>query len=200
MFGFHSDDSGQENSEKNGKLIYTSPMGKNSRMGSRSSSSSTLMDMTDLDPLTAPDVLDPSQSTIHIYEMDGRKHKRFCQNLSLLCKLFLGTKTVFFDVDEFLFYVLYRESPFSKRNQEFVGYFSKEKKSVERFNLSCIMVLPPFQGHNYGRVLIELSYELSRMAQVREIDDRYPVVQKVHFPKVVAVLILNIGERSCCLS
>jgi ribosomal protein S18 acetylase RimI-like enzyme len=132
--------------------------------------------------------------------MDGSKQKRFCQNVSLLCKLFLGTKTVFFDVDEFLFYVLFRGAPSLKRQQEFVGYFSKEKKSVERFNLSCIMVLPPFQGHNYGRMLIELSYELSRMAQVIGIDCRFLVVLKDHCRKAVVVLISNIGALSCCPS
>ena len=41
-----------------------------------------------------------------------------------------------------------------------VGYFSKEKESVE-FNLSCIMVLPAWQAKGYGKFLIDFSYQLS---------------------------------------
>ena len=36
-----------------------------------------------------------------------------------------------------------------------VGYFSKEKYSFEDYNVACILTLPPFQGHGYGRALIE---------------------------------------------
>ncbi|KAJ2133058.1 3-ketoacyl-CoA thiolase 5, peroxisomal, partial [Coemansia sp. RSA 678] len=35
--------------------------------------------------------------------------------------------------------------------------------SVERNNLACILVLPPFRGQSYGQLLIELSYELTKM-------------------------------------
>uniref|UniRef100_A0A915PNQ9 Histone acetyltransferase n=1 Tax=Setaria digitata TaxID=48799 RepID=A0A915PNQ9_9BILA len=40
-----------------------------------------------------------------------------------------------------------------------VGHFSKERLSAN--NLACIMVLPPFQRRGYGKLLIQLSYELS---------------------------------------
>ncbi|VDD85415.1 unnamed protein product [Enterobius vermicularis] len=40
-----------------------------------------------------------------------------------------------------------------------VGHFSKERMSAN--NLACIMVLPPFQRKGYGKLLIQLSYELS---------------------------------------
>ena len=42
-----------------------------------------------------------------------------------------------------------------------VGYFSKEKDSDQNYNLSCIMVLPPFQRCGYGKFLIDFSYQLS---------------------------------------
>lgn len=44
-----------------------------------------------------------------------------------------------------------------------VGYFSKEKQSYEDYNLACILVLPPYQRRGYGRLLIEFSYELSKL-------------------------------------
>jgi hypothetical protein len=78
-------------------------------------------------------------------------NKLFCQNLSLLSKLFLDHKTVFYDIDRFLFYVL-------KKEDTIIGYFSKEKFSVENYNLSCLLILPPFQKMGYGRLLIEFSF------------------------------------------
>ena len=38
--------------------------------------------------------------------MDGKKEKLYCQNLCYLAKLFLDHKTLYYDVDLFLFYVL----------------------------------------------------------------------------------------------
>lgn len=38
--------------------------------------------------------------------MDGREAKVYCQSLCLLSKLFLDHKTLYYDVDPFLFYVL----------------------------------------------------------------------------------------------
>jgi len=56
---------------------------------------------------------------------------------------------MFYDVEPFWFYVLIER----KRGDVFttVGYFSKEKNPVIDYNLSCIMVLPAFMGHGYGK-------------------------------------------------
>ena len=43
-----------------------------------------------------------------------------------------------------------------------LGYFSKEKVSLEGFNLACILTLPPYQRKGYGRFIIAFSYELSK--------------------------------------
>ncbi|KAB8299976.1 hypothetical protein EYC80_000218 [Monilinia laxa] len=43
---------------------------------------------------------------IMIFEVDGRKNPLYCQNLCLLAKLFLGSKTLYYDVEPFLFYVM----------------------------------------------------------------------------------------------
>ena len=51
-------------------------------------------------------VTDP---TIAVFEVDGSKHKIYCQSLCLLSKLFLDHKTLYYDVDPFLFYVLCEE-------------------------------------------------------------------------------------------
>jgi len=97
---------------------------------------------------------------IALYEIDGRDQKIYCQNLCLLAKLFLDHKTLYYDVDPFLFYVL---TEVDEAGSHIVGYFSKEKASPEEYNLACIMTLPPHQRKGYGKVLISFSYELSKL-------------------------------------
>jgi len=46
----------------------------------------------------------------------------FCQNLCLLAKLFLDHKTLYFDVEPFLFYIL---TEVDRQGAHLVGYFSK---------------------------------------------------------------------------
>lgn len=43
---------------------------------------------------------------ISMFEVDGKKEKLYCQNLCYLAKLFLDHKTLYYDVDLFLFYIL----------------------------------------------------------------------------------------------
>ncbi|KAJ2002689.1 3-ketoacyl-CoA thiolase 5, peroxisomal [Coemansia thaxteri] len=84
--------------------------------------------------------------------------------MCLLSKLFLDQKTIYYDIGNFLFYILLVKSTDNGETRySFVGYFSKEKTSVERNNLACILVLPPFRGQSYGQLLIELSYELTKL-------------------------------------
>ncbi|KAI8325845.1 acyl-CoA N-acyltransferase [Martensiomyces pterosporus] len=100
-----------------------------------------------------------------LYEVDGKEHSLYCQNLCLLSKLFLDQKTIYYDIGGFLFYILLVKTGDVQKGSEysFAGYFSKEKASIERNNLACILVLPPFRGQNLGQLLIELSYELTKL-------------------------------------
>lgn len=91
---------------------------------------------------------------ISYFEVDGNKQKEYCQNLCLLAKLFLDYKTLFFDVEPFLFYVM---TVCDSKGMHLVGYFSKEKFSAMNNNVSCILTLPTYQRHGYGRMLIEFS-------------------------------------------
>ena len=43
---------------------------------------------------------------ISMFEVDGRKEQQYCQNLAYLAKLFLDHKSLYSDVEIFLFYVL----------------------------------------------------------------------------------------------
>lgn len=85
----------------------------------------------------------------------------YTQNLSLLSKLWLDTKSVFFDVSTFLYYPLLLRSE-SQPYGQVVGFFSKEKMSWDNNNVACILVFPPWQKRGLGQVLIAASYELGR--------------------------------------
>ncbi|KAG6332467.1 hypothetical protein ID866_6623 [Astraeus odoratus] len=100
--------------------------------------------------------------TVSIFEVDGRKNKIYCQNLCLLSKMFLDHKSLFYDVEPFLFYVM---AEFDDVGARFLGYFSKEKCSPKDYNVSCIMTLPVRQRQGWGSFLIDFSYLLSKKEQ-----------------------------------
>jgi hypothetical protein len=83
-----------------------------------------------------------------------------CRNLCLLSKLFLDHKTLYYDVDPFLFYLMTANDSYGCH---LLGYFSKEKQSSEEYNVACILTLPQHQRMGYGKMLIAFSYELSKI-------------------------------------
>ncbi|XP_058451697.1 histone acetyltransferase KAT7 [Malaya genurostris] len=95
-----------------------------------------------------------------VWQVDGKRHKQYCQNLCLLAKFFLDHKTLYYDVEPFLFYVM---TLADSDGCHTVGYFSKEKNSFLNYNVSCILTLPPYQRKGYGRLLIDFSYLLTRV-------------------------------------
>jgi len=101
--------------------------------------------------------------SLSMFEVDGEKNKIYGQNLCYLAKLFLDHKTLEFDVDNFLFYIL---CECDERGYHILGYFSKDKFLREGYNLSCILILPPYQRKGYGNFLISFSYELSKKEKV----------------------------------
>lgn len=85
---------------------------------------------------------------ISIFEVDGRKNKIYCQNLCLLAKMFLDHKTLYYDVEPFLFYIM---TEVDEQGCHFVGYFSKVVYSANHFNLTST------NYHNIGKTIC---YEL----------------------------------------
>jgi histone acetyltransferase SAS3 len=75
------------------------------------------------DNITNPET--GANTTLSFWEVDGRRNPLYCQNLCLLAKLFLGSKTLYYDVEPFLFYIMTENDEFGCH---FVGYFSKEKR------------------------------------------------------------------------
>jgi histone acetyltransferase HTATIP len=98
-------------------------------------------------------------SSFSFFEIDGAKQRTYARNLCLLSKLFLDHKTLYYDVTPFLFYVLTSND---EHGCHIVGYFSKEKESVDGYNVACILTLPNHQRKGYGKLLIAFSYALSK--------------------------------------
>jgi histone acetyltransferase SAS3 len=98
--------------------------------------------------------------SISIWEVDGRKKTEYCQCLCLMAKMFLGSKTLYYDVEPFLFYILTEND---ELGYHFVGYFSKEKRPQSLNNVSCILVMPIHQRKGYATFLIDFSYLLTRI-------------------------------------
>ena len=99
------------------------------------------------------------KDNLSVFEVDGNTNKIYCQNLCLLVKLFLDHKTLYYDVEPFLFYVLTKND---SKGCHLVGYFSKEKHCAQKYNVSCIMTMPNYQRMGFGRLLIDFSYLLSK--------------------------------------
>ena len=79
-----------------------------------------------------------------VWEVDGQKQKTYCQNLCLLAKCFLDTKTLYYDVEPFLFYVM---TVADSEGCHSVGYFSKEKgisyyiRIMKFFSVKCFFFM-----------------------------------------------------------
>lgn len=63
-----------------------------------------------------------SNDNLSVFEVDGKKNRVYCQNLCLLSKLFLDHKTLYYDVEPFLFYIM---CEVDDKGCHIVGYFSK---------------------------------------------------------------------------
>ncbi|KAL8870252.1 MAG: hypothetical protein Q9174_003662 [Haloplaca sp. 1 TL-2023] len=103
-----------------------------------------------------------SKDGYSVYQVDGEEN----QNLSLFAKLFLDNKSIFFDVASFDYFLLVQQAPNSSLPSlpsQIVGFFSKEKMSWDNNNLACILVFPPWQRKGLGKILMGVSYELSRL-------------------------------------
>ncbi|KGG50479.1 hypothetical protein DI09_69p30 [Mitosporidium daphniae] len=107
--------------------------------------------------------IDDGSRLLMLFELDGSRHKLYCQNLCLLAKCFLDHKILYYDVNSFLFYVLAEYQTADDRQHgamRIVGYFSKERNADVHNNVSCIVIFPAYQGLRYGQYLIDFSRKI----------------------------------------
>lgn len=90
-----------------------------------------------------------------LIKLGRSSHQIYCQNLCMMAKMFIDHKTLYYDVEPFLFYVATRVT--DKGVFRLVGYFSKEKNSPLNFNVSCILTMPFQQRMGWGNFLIDFS-------------------------------------------
>lgn len=73
---------------------------------------------------------------------------------------------MFFDVVSFKYYLLVYTPPptgsLPQQKSQIIGFFSKEKMSWDNNNLACILIFPPWQRKGLGKILMGVSYELSK--------------------------------------
>lgn len=80
---------------------------------------------------------------ISVWEVDGKRYKQYCQNLCLLAKFFLDHKTLYYDVEPFLFYVM---TMADTEGCHTVGYFSKVSDLIFIINAAR---LAPVRSKDY---------------------------------------------------
>lgn len=91
-----------------------------------------------------------------IRRVNGVTELLFCQCLCLFSRMFLDSKTIYFNINAFEFYIVY-----NNLDNVPMGFYSREKNSWDGYNLACILVFPPFQRLGLGKYLIAFSYQVS---------------------------------------
>lgn len=82
------------------------------------------------------------EESFKISKIENLKTK---QNISLISQLFIKSKTVYYEVHNYDFFIV--------SNEDVMGYFSRFKGGEN--SLNCLLVLPCYQGQGWGTILFD---------------------------------------------
>uniref|UniRef100_H3D0P5 Histone acetyltransferase n=1 Tax=Tetraodon nigroviridis TaxID=99883 RepID=H3D0P5_TETNG len=105
------------------------------------------------------------KSNISVFEVDGKKNKIYCQNLCLLAKLFLDHKTLYYDVEPFLFYVM---TEADNTGCHLVGYFSKVETREMVFDIEIMLTRPKIKSQYGYKNLYLMCFQGYLLSKVEE--------------------------------
>ncbi|ADM12268.1 histone acetyltransferase [Encephalitozoon intestinalis ATCC 50506] len=132
------------------------------------------------------------EEDISVIEIDGEKERVLCQRICIIGKAFIKRKTLYLDVDGYLFYVLFSEG-------KATGFFSKEKESIEH-NLSCLLILPPYRAKGYGSLMVDLSYILEAGTPEKPLSGRGRALYKRYWRNKVLETLQNKNGQEVSIS
>lgn len=137
---------------------------------------------------------------LSLFEVEGAKHKLFCQCISLLSKLFLNDIAVCYDVAMFNYYVL---CEVKENGAHIVGFFSRDVNWMDNNILAAISVLPPFQQCGYGQFLITAAYQMSLRAgnigsPEKPLSDLGQKAFLSYWKKAIIETIFEYGDKITC--
>jgi len=101
-----------------------------------------------------------ADDALRIVLLDGTQHPECCDHLCRLGKLLIPSKRSLDGPTSFWFFVVA-----TVPHGQLVGYFSRPGAGPEEseINAACVAVLPQWQHKGYGYVLVQASYEVSRL-------------------------------------
>lgn len=128
------------------------------------------------------------ENNLVVYKLFGSNNIPVSQNLCILGKCFIKHKTLYWDIDNYNFYIMYD-------NNNLVGFFSDEMYN-ETNNLSCILVLPDSQKKGYGTLLVDLSYHFKQGTCERPLSEDGEILFKKYWKsKIYNYLKKNCGRK-----
>uniref|UniRef100_A0A5S6QA66 Histone acetyltransferase n=1 Tax=Trichuris muris TaxID=70415 RepID=A0A5S6QA66_TRIMR len=103
-----------------------------------------------------------------VQQISGRCHSTLWHDFCLISEVLIGCKTDVALLGSLELYVLVKRMKKCRKYWYPVEYFSKQSEdrfvdSATAISVSCILVHPKFMHQDYGRLLINISYHLSKL-------------------------------------
>lgn len=134
---------------------------------------------------------------LSLFEVIGAENKMFCQCLSLVAKLFLDDIAVFYNVSQYIFYVMCK---CDENGAHIAAFFSRYSNWSDNNILACIVVLPHYQRKGYSSILISLAYEIARRNGIigspeKPFSDLGKIAFRAYWKKVILTVFAKYHDK-----